>query len=349
MKIAIADRIIGPGEPVFVIAEAGVNHNQRLDFALRLVDVAVRAGADAVKFQTFRGEDLVTGEASMAGYQARNIGRRTSQLAMLKKVSLPESFYPKIVAHCRKRGIVFISTPHSGIPGIQLLQRYHVPAFKFGSADLTNLPALDYAARTGKPLIISTGMGTMAEIREAVRCVRRAGNQKIILLQCTTDYPLDHDEVNLRAMETIRRTFGTVVGYSDHTRDPETAVMAVTLGASAIEKHITLSKKLPGPDHKASAEPDEFREYVRQIREVPIILGDGKKRPMPSERQYIPIVRKSIIIQRPVKKGERLSAKNLTVKRPKGGIHPREWWRIIGKTATRNLSPDTILRRSDFR
>ena len=342
--IKIGDRLVGKGQPVFVIAEAGVNHNGRLSLALKLVDAAKKAGADAVKFQDFKAGEVVTEEGKMAGYQKRNTGKNESQLEMLKTFELSAKDWRKIAAYCRKKNVIFLSTPHGGFASVDRVRKLGAPAFKFGSGDLTNLPLLEYAARFKKPMIISTGMATMKEIEEAVAFVKKAGNDKIIVLQCTTDYPAKNKEINLRAMETMRRKLKTLVGFSDHTLGTLASLAAVSLGASAIEKHMTLSKKLPGPDQKASLEPDEFKLMTEKIRQIPVILGSALKKPMPSELAYRPLVRKSIVAFRNIRKGEKLSLKNLAIKRPGTGLQPKFLSKVLGKTAKKNIAKDNFIR-----
>lgn len=345
--ISIAGKKIGEKQRTFVIAEAGLNHNGRLALALKLVDAAARAGADVVKFQTFRAGQVVIEKGKMASYQKRNIGKTTSQQEMLRKLELLEKWYPKLIEHCRRRGILFLSTPHGGFDSVDLLAKYNVPAFKFGSGDLTNTPLLEYAARLKKPMIVSTGMATLPEVKEAVHSIRKARNNKIILLHATTNYPTPPKEVNLRAMQTLRK-LGVVVGYSDHTEGTGTSIAAVMLGACVIEKHFTLDRTLPGPDHKASLEPDELAQMVREIRAMPLILGDGIKRPQKSERAMIQTVRKSIVSARAIKKGERFTKENLAIKRPGNGIPPRKWSTILRKRAVQSIPADTKLLYKHF-
>lgn len=331
----------------YIIAEAGVNHNGKLDLALKLVDAAADAGADAVKFQTFRAEQLVTAAGKMAEYQKRNTGTDESQIAMLRKLQLNEDFYAPIMRHCRERGIQFISTPHGGFESVDFLTKLGVKTFKFSSADLTNLPTLAYGAKKKKIMIISTGMATMAEIQEAVKTIRRAGNNNIIVLQCTTDYPTKPEEINLRAMQAIKKACKVEVGFSDHSIDSQAGIMAVTLGARVIEKHLTLDKTMKGPDHAASSNPQEFTDYVRALRTVATMLGSVKKTPSKSEKQYIPLVRKSVVTLRPIQKGEIFTNHNLGIKRPGTGMHPRMYIKLLGKKAKRTIEPDTLLTPRD--
>ncbi len=336
------------GKDLFIIAEAGVNHNGKLDLALKLVDAAADAGADAIKFQTFRAEQLVTAAGKMAEYQKRNTGTDESQIAMLQKLQLHEDFYAPIIERCKKRGIHFMSAAHGGFESVDFLTKLKVSAFKFSSADLTNLPTLTYAAKKKKVMIISTGMATMPEIQEAVKTIRKAGNNNIIVLQCTTDYPTKPEEINLRAMQAIQKACTVEVGFSDHSIDSQAGIMAVTLGAKVIEKHLTLDKTMEGPDHAASSDPREFTEYVRALRAVETILGSEKKTPTISEKQYIPLVRKSLVTLAPIHKGEVFTKKNIGIKRPGTGVHPRFFDKLLGKKSTRDIPADSLLSKRDL-
>jgi N-acetylneuraminate synthase len=346
--IKIGNKAIGAGRPVFVIAEAGVNHNSKLDLALKLVDAAKDAGADAVKFQTFKAEQVVVKSGSMAEYQKRNLGKTESQLAMLKKLELKEEWYGRVMGYCKKKGIIFLSTPHGGFESVDFLQSVKVPAFKFGSGDLTNLPLLELAAKFRKPMIISTGMATMKESQDAIQCIKKTGNNKIIVLHCTTNYPCPVEEVNLRAMQTMMKKFDFPIGYSDHTMGIQASVMAVTLGARMIEKHFTLDRTMPGPDHVASLEPQELKEMITQIRNCEKILGSPLKKPNSSEQSMIQMVRKSVVTLRTIKKGEKFSSENLGIKRPGTGLAPKLYNKLLGKTAPRSFAEDQLLTKKDY-
>lgn len=346
--IKIANKKIGPGFPPFIIAEAGVNHNGKLQLALKLVDAAADAKADAVKFQTFRAKNVATRYAEMAAYQKKNLDKTESQLEMIKKLELPEKFYPKIIEHCRKRNIMFLSAPHGGFQSVDLLRSLRVPAFKFGSGDLTNIPLLQYAARLQKPMILATGMATMKEIKEALAAVKKTGNQQIIVLHCTTNYPCPLDEVNLRAMQTMMKELPHPIGYSDHTLGIEVSVMAAALGACVIEKHFTLNRRMKGPDHIASVEPLELKKLVRQVKNTEVILGSPVKKPSPVEIANIKIARKSVVAVKLIKKGEKFTAKNLGVKRPGTGLAPKLLPRILGKIARRTIAPDSLIIKKDY-
>lgn len=343
-NIKISNKIIGLGKPVFIVAEAGVNHNGKFDLVLKLIDAAALAGADAIKFQTFKAEQVVTARADMAKYQKKNTGKAESQASMLKKLEFKEGWYAEAIRHSKKRGIIFFSTPHGGFASVDLLQGLGMPVFKFGSGDLTNLPLLAYAAKFQKPMILGTGMATMAEINEAVRTIEKQGNNKISLLHCTSNYPTEFKDVNLLAMKTMMKKFKYPIGYSDHTSDLIVPIAAVALGARVIEKHFTLDRNLPGPDHRASMTPRELANLVRSIRDVSTALGSSIKKPVKSEAESIRLGRKSIITEADIKKGSKISRDLLAIKRPSTGIHPRHFYKIIGSVARKDIPKDTLIK-----
>ncbi len=347
-RIRIGTFIVGEGRPVFIIAEAGVNHNGSIALAKKLVDVAKEAGADAVKFQNFTAEEVTTADAGMAEYQKRNTGKSESQIEMIRKFELPASAFKEISAYCKKRGIMFLSAPHGGFASVDVLKNLNVPAYKFGSADLNNLPVLVYTARFKKPIILSTGMSDIHDIAETVAAIRKAGNDNIVVFQCTTDYPTRLEDVNMRAMCTIRDTLRVTVGYSDHTVGNEASIISVALGASVLEKHLTLDNSMTGPDHKASANPEDFRNYVQAIRDAEMMLGSSKKMIVKAARQYMPLVLKSVVARGHIKRGERLTRENLAIKRPAGGLPPKFYFDMLGKRATKDLRPDQFIRRGDY-
>jgi N,N'-diacetyllegionaminate synthase len=346
--VLIQTKKIGYGLDPFIIAEAGVNHNGLLKNALKLVDAAKEAGVDAVKFQTFKGEQVAIPAADMAAYQKKNLGTAESQLNMLRKLELNERFYGPIMEHCRKNKLIFLSTPHGGFESVDFLKKLNVPAYKFGSGDLTNLPLLRYTAKIGKPLIIGTGMATMAEVKEAIRAIKEAGNSKIIMLHCTTNYPCPFGEVNLNAMVSMIKELDALVGYSDHTAGQTTAIMAAALGACTIEKHFTLDKSWPGPDHKASMEPDELKEMVKNVRLVKTILGSKEKRPVKSEYPMIKTIRKSVVSLKDIERGEKFSRENLGIKRPSTGLHPKFYDVLMGARAKKSIKKDLLIKKSDY-
>lgn len=348
-SIKIGNKIIKTGGKPFIIAEAGVNHNGRLDLALKLIDVVADTGADAIKFQTFKAEQVVMDNTEMAEYQKKNIGKTQNQLDMLRKLEFNEAWYPKVIAHCKKKRLIFLSTPHGGFDSIDLLQKLRVPAFKFGSGDLTSLPLLEYAAKFGKPIILGTGMATITEIKEAVQTIKKTGNSKIIVLHCTSNYPCPSDEVNLRAMQTMIRELDVLIGYSDHTLGSQVPVMAVTLGACLIEKHFTLDNSMPGPDHRASANPETFKKMVDEISTVETIMGSSIKKPLSGEVKLQKIARKSIVSLTNIKKGEVLTINNIGIKRPGTGLEPGYFSRLIGSKAARDIKSDSLIKKGDLK
>jgi N,N'-diacetyllegionaminate synthase len=331
-------------DSVFIIAEAGVNHNGSIELAKKLIDVAVEAGADAVKFQTFKADKLVSKRAQKADYQKQTTSIVETQYEMLKKLELDENAHRILISYCKEKKIMFLSTPFDH-DSIDLLISFEMPIFKIPSGEITNLPYLRHIGRLGKEVILSTGMANLDEVQDALEVLIKAGTskEKITVLHATTEYPCPIDEVNLRAMQTIHATFGVKVGYSDHTQGIEVPIAAAVMGACVIEKHFTLDCTMAGPDHKASLEPDELKAMVRAIRHVEQALGDGVKRPSKSEQKNISVARKSILASRPIKMGETFSDNNLIVKRPGNGISPMRWDEIIGNKAIRNFSADELI------
>ncbi len=329
---------------VFIIAEAGVNHNGSLEMAFQLIDVAVATGADAVKFQTFKAEKSVTANAPKAGYQKETTGSAESQLEMVKKLELDETAHIQLYKYCQQKGIKFLSTPFD-LESIDLLNRLGLEIFKIPSGEITNLPYLRKLGALKKQLILSTGMADLGEIEEALSILTEFGTplDNITVLHCNTEYPTPFEDVNLKAMLTIGHAFGVTVGYSDHTPGIEVAVAAVALGAAVLEKHFTLDRNLPGPDHKASLEPDELKAMVQAIRNIEKALGNGIKRPSPSEVRNKPIARKSLVATQPIKTGELFSADNITAKRPGTGISPMRWDEILGQVAQKNYEKDELI------
>lgn len=328
---------------VYFIAEAGVNHNGSYELACRLVDAAKAAGADCVKFQTFRAEEITSVHAEKAAYQKANTENGGStQLEMLKQLELTKDEFKALKAHCLKTGIDFLSTPFD-LESISFLETLGVPFWKIPSGEVTNLPYLLAIARTRKPVVMSTGMCELDEIRAAVEVLTGNGTPDITLLQCNTEYPTPYEDVNLRAMQTLQREFGLKVGYSDHTMGIEVPIAAVSMGAAVIEKHFTLDRSMKGPDHKASLEPDELSVMVRCIRNVERALGDGVKTASVSERRNLGIVRKSIVAQRAISQGEPLTERNLTTKRPGTGLSPMRWFEVLGTPAKRDFDKDELI------
>lgn len=329
---------------VFIIAEAGVNHNGRMDLALQLVDQAVLAGADAVKFQTAIPEMVTTGTAEKAAYQQKTTGSGESQLDMIRKLLLPMEVFREIAAYCRDKGIIFFSTAFD-LVSLQYLESLGQPYHKIPSGEIDNLPYLRQIGRYGRPVILSTGMSTLIEVRDAILVLESVGlsRKQITVLHCNTEYPTPMQDVNLRAMRTIAETLDVAVGYSDHTDGIEVSVAAVALGACTIEKHITLDRNLPGPDHKASLEPHSFRNMVSAIRNIELALGDGVKQPSPSELRNRPIVRRSLVAAVAIKAGSMFTPENVAAKRPGTGLSPMRWDDVIGCVASRDYEADEFL------
>lgn len=329
-----------------VIAEAGVNHNGSIDLALQLVDAASAAGADVVKFQTFQAARLVTGLAPKAQYQKTASNVEESQLDMLRKLELSVDDHLRLMNHCKQRNIGFLSTPFD-LPSIDFLASLGLSVFKIPSGEITNLPYLRKVGGLGKNIILSTGMSTLNEVREALQVLKVAGTPpcRITLLHCTTQYPAPDESVNLTAMLTMRDTFFDIkgVGFSDHTQGIEVSLAAVAMGANVIEKHFTLDNNLEGPDHKASLEPHELSSMIKGIHRVERCLGSGIKHPSTQELANIAVSRKSLVAARAITKGEKFNEKNMTTKRPGNGISPMRWDEFIGKTATRNYAEDELL------
>jgi len=326
---------------IYIIAEAGVNHNGSFDLACRLVDSAKAAGVDCIKFQTFNSEKLVSHSAQKAEYQKNSTGEG-SQAEMLKKLELSYDEFLKLKEYCDKVGVCFLSTPFD-IDSIAFLNTINMPFWKIPSGEVTNYPYLLEIAKTGKPVVMSTGMCEISEIEDAIKVLKNNGTTVIKLLHCNTEYPTPFEDVNLKAMLTLNEHFGLDIGYSDHTKGIEVPIAAAALGATIIEKHFTLDRKMEGPDHMASLEPNELAQMVQSIRNIEKALGNGKKTPSPSEKKNITIARKSIVAKRFIKTGEILCEENLTVKRPGNGISPMLWKSIIGTKAVRDFDEDELI------
>lgn len=334
---------------IFIIAEAGVNHNGQLEMVLKLVDVAAQAGADAIKFQTFKAEDVVTQEGQMASYQEKNIGKKLSQQEMLKSLELPEGFYSAIIQRCQEKNILFMSTPHGSKKSVDFLESLGMEVYKIGSGDLTNYILLDKVAKTGKPIILSSGMANLDEVKDAIAFVRSRGNKQIAVLHCTTNYPCPPEEVNLSAMKTMMEKLDVPVGFSDHTQGNQAAIMAAALGMAIYECHFTLDKTLPGPDHVASAEPEELKSRIEAIRAAITILGNATKTPNTSEvESMVRVARRSIVAARDLAQGEILSEDDLEAKRPGVGISPTQYENFIGKRLKVGLKKDQKIQQTDI-
>ena len=342
-QIRIGDRTIGDGYPCFIIAEAGVNHNGKLDLALQLVDEAAAAGADAVKFQTYRTDELILPDISKAPYQQRTTDRDEKQEEMLRALEIDESFHQKVMRRCRKKQLLFLSTPYD-IPSLDLLVSLGVPAVKIASTDTTNLLFLESVAAAGKPVILSTGMSTLAEIEQAVECLRKNGCRELAILKCTSDYPTRPEEVNLAAMNRLEEMFGAVTGFSDHTRGVGAAPYAAARGAHIIEKHFTLDKELPGPDHQASLSTGELKELISRIREVELYLGSGEVGPTEREIVNKRSLQKHLVAGEALHTGTVLSRDHLRAKRTGGeGIPAADLYSVLGKRVKVSLQVNSPL------
>ena len=325
-----------------IIAEAGVNHNGSLDVAKQLIDVASECGADFVKFQTGNVDNLVTETAKMADYQIANIGSKVGQKEMLKKLMLPYSDFDELYKHCIKRGIKFLSTPFD-IESIEYLERFNMTFWKIPSGEITNYPYLVKIGQSKLPVILSTGMSNLQEIRNAIEVLKSAGCPHVSILHCNTDYPTKMEDVNLNVMKTLKDEFQTEVGYSDHTLGIEVPIAAVAMGATIIEKHFTLDRKMDGPDHKCSLEPNELKQMIQSIRNIEKALGNSEKRATEAEMKNINVARKSIVSAMAIYKGQKLDESCITTKRPGTGINPMFWKNIIGKSANRDYEKDELI------
>jgi len=331
--------------PVFIIAEAGVNHNGSIDLALRLVEKAKEAGADAIKFQTISSPEAnISKWAPKAEYQDINLPDGKTQLEMVKGFFLPFMEFEKISVFCRNSGIIFMSSPFD-TESVRFLAGLGLEIFKIPSGEITNLLLLREIGHFNKKVILSTGMSALHEIRDAVKSLEESGTDRgnISLLHCTTEYPAPFNEVNLKAILTLKKEFGLEVGYSDHTRGIEISLAAVTLGASIIEKHFTLDRSMKGPDHQSSLEPPELRNLVTSIRNIESAMGDGIKKPSVSEIKNIAVARKSIVAAKKISKGEEFTMDNITVKRPGSGLSPMIWDTVIGRKAKRDFQEDELI------
>ncbi len=342
MNVKIANRTIGEGKPCFIIVEAGVNHNGDVSLARQLIDVAREAGADAVKFQTFSAERIVTRYAEKAAYQKKTTKQEESHYHMLTRLELSQKTHFELKKYADSRGIIFLSTPYDR-ESVDLLVRLGVPALKVSSADITNHPLLAHTAAKKLPVILSTGMSTLGEVEDAVEVIRGSGNEQLILLHCNFNYPARMEDLNLRAMDTLRQAFGCPVGYSDHTMGFEVSLAAVAMGAVVIEKHLTLDRNLPGPDHRASLEPAELKDMVTGIRNVEMALGTAEKRPAGEEIPNRKTSRRSIVAAADIPEGTVITGEMLDAKRPGTGISPRYFETLIGRKAMSAIKKDELI------
>ncbi len=342
MNIKIANRSIGEDKPCFIIAEAGVNHNGDISIARQLIDAARQARADAVKFQTFTADKIVTHRAEKADYQKKTTGTDESQYEMLSKLELSERAHRELKDYAGIQGIMFLSTPYDKA-SVDLLVKLGIPALKISSAEITNHPLLSYAAGTKLPMILSTGMSTLGEVEDAIRVITDTGNEQLVLLHCNFNYPARMEDINLRAMSTLKQAFGFPVGYSDHTMGFEVSLAAVALGATVIEKHFTLDRNLPGPDHPASLEPAELKDMVTAIRNIEKALGSAVKRPSGEEIPNRKISRRSIVAAADISRGTVITEDMLDVKRPGTGIAPKHVTTLIGCKAVADIKKDELI------
>lgn len=341
IKVRIGDKLVGPGEPVFIVAEAGVNHNGKVDLGKKLIDLAKVSRADAVKFQTFKAHKVATKYAEKADYQKR-AGPSESQYDMIKKLELSDEDFTRLFNHAKQKDIIFLSSPFDE-ESVDLLDSLGVPAFKVASGEITNFRLLRYVARKNKPIILSTGMSAIDEIADALNAIEKEGNKQIILLHCVTSYPARMEDVNLKVIETLRNRFNLPVGFSDHTLGIAAPIAATALGAVLIEKHFTLDKHLPGPDHKASLDPDELKNMIRTIRDVEKSLGDGTRKLTEDEDKIKQIARRSIVARVEIPKGSLITEDMLDFKRPGIGIAPKYVEKMLGKEAKHRIKKDELI------
>lgn len=350
--ISINDKIIGINQPVFIIAEAGVNDNGNLEIAKQLVDIAKESGADAVKFQTINPDNLVTKDAPTCLYAEKNMNKKQTHYEMLKQCVMKFDDFIELKKYCDNKGIMFLSTPYSE-DAVEFIDKL-VPAYKIGSSDINNYPLLKKISKLNKPIIISTGMSDLEEIKKASETITEF-NKMVVFLHCTTDYPCNLKDVHLSAMQTIQKELNCLVGYSDHTEGIDVSLMAVKLGAVVIEKHFTLDKNLDGPDHKASLEPDELKQMIKQIRiyehdiNIPKeILGNPIKKPTENELKIMNIARKSIFADKDIKKDEVITKNNIIIKRPNIGLNPKYYYEILSKKVNKDIKKDEAILSGDL-
>ena len=329
---------------LIIIAEAGVNHNQKKAYAFKLIKVAKKCGADYVKFQTFIPEFLTSSIAPKAKYQIKNMGSNENQLAMLKKLYLPYKWHYDLIRYCKKVNIKFLSSPFD-IQSVRFLKKFKLDFIKIPSGEITNLPLLNEIRKSAKKAILSTGMSSLDEVKNAYKILNKSplSAKKIFVLHCNTNYPTENRSVNMSALKVLKKTFGNNIGYSDHTKGNDASLLSIALGAKIIEKHITLDKNLKGPDHKASLNPEQFKNFVKKLRDAEKMLGIGIKKIDSSEKGNIKIIRKSVIAYKKIKKGEKFSNDNLTCKRPGNGISPMKFYKLLGKKSKKNYRYDSLI------
>jgi N,N'-diacetyllegionaminate synthase len=341
-RMKLGSRLLGDGAPCFIIAEVGVNHNGDCDLAREMIYAAKHAGADAVKFQTFKAEKIVTKDAQKAAYQKETTGERESQYQMIKKLELKEDDFRELARYAKSEDIIFLSTPFD-IESADFLEELNIPAFKVASGEINNLPLIRHIARKKKPIILSTGMSSLGDIEVALQALQSEGLEEIVLLHCTTSYPARAEDVNLRALHTLSCAFKLPIGFSDHTEGISAALAAVALGACIVEKHFTTDKKLPGPDHSASVEPQELQKMVKGIRRVEMMLGSGLKKPTHDEEEIAKLVRRSLVASVDLPAGINIERGMLDIKRPGTGIEPKFLDSILGRKTRVDLKKDDLL------
>lgn len=341
--IKIGNKTIGEDSPCFFLAEIGPNHNGDIKIARELIDAASDAGADAVKVQTFEAKRYIAANTPKAEYDIKNTGTDEEMLVAQKNYELSQETHLELKAYSESKGITFFSTPHANEWSVDLLEEIGVPAYKIASGEITNTPILEYIAGKKKPVLLSTGASTMEDIERAVKAITGTGNDELIVMHCTSDYPCDIKDTNLNVLATLKKKFDLMIGYSDHTLSNEVACIAVALGAKVIEKHITLDRNMYGPDHKSSIEPHELSLLIQKIREVEVILGSSEKKPTAEEAEVSKIIRKSIVANQDIPGGVNLTKQMLTFKRPGTGIPPYELENVIGKKTTKDIKMDTLI------
>lgn len=338
---------ISENQRPLVIAEAGVNHNGDIKLAKELIDIAKKAGADFVKFQTFHPKEMATPTGPSAQYIKRESPKAESWYKLLEDLTLKDEAFGELLNYCKKKGIVFLSTPYDE-SSADLLDKIGVPMFKIASTDTSNIPFIEYVAKKGKPIIVSTGLSTFDEAKEAVEACKRVGNKQVVIMQCTSNYPASIEAANIRVISTYRDKLGVLVGYSDHTNGELCAILAVGQGAVLFEHHFTKDKNLPGPDQSASADPQELRRYIHAIHDAYIALGNGNKRIMPEEKSTKPRMQKSLTTTRNIRAGETITKNDILIRRPATGIAPKRLKEVIGKKAARNIKADRPIKESDI-
>lgn len=343
-SIKIGKFTVGANSPCFIIAEAGSNHNRKLHQAYKLIDIAKQAGADAVKFQTYSAEKIYSRKTPMMSYVKRNklVKGNETIWDLIKKIEMPREWHPKLASYCKKKGIMFLSTPFD-LEAVDELEAVKCPAYKIASYEITHLPLLEKCAKTGKPIILSTGMADLADIETALNVIYKTGNKKVILLHCAINYPPNFADLHLRAMETMRKAFNVPIGFSDHTMGISADIAAVALGAKVIEKHFTISRKLKGPDHPFAVEPHELKAMVQGIRETEAALGSTIKKHTAAEAEMYKLGRRSLVAACAIGKGTKIKREMLEVKRPGFGIPTKMMDQVIGRTASCNIEEDDIL------